>query len=119
MSAAMMSISADYLHLRNMLFDLSKPVTENLRCHCKFHRQYLLPCRHIFHLDTQAKVLTPLQWEAYIGMFAECGMEVYETVGTVWVEEEGSGRNFERANIVIRVRESLSRCNSSSIRHMR
>ncbi|KAF8446829.1 hypothetical protein BGX38DRAFT_1330659 [Terfezia claveryi] len=27
MSAAMMSISADALHLRNMLFDLSKPVT--------------------------------------------------------------------------------------------
>ncbi|RPB20548.1 hypothetical protein L211DRAFT_852264 [Terfezia boudieri ATCC MYA-4762] len=73
MFAAMMSISADYLHLRNMLFDLSKPVT----------------------------------WEAYIGMFAESGMEVYEIVGTVWVEEEGSGRNVERANIVIRVRESF------------
>ncbi|KAF8446610.1 hypothetical protein BGX38DRAFT_1330789 [Terfezia claveryi] len=77
---------------------------ENLRCHCNFHRQCLLPCRHIFHLDTKAKVLTPLHWEAYIEMFAEGGMEVYETVGTVWVEEEG---NVERANIVIRVRESF------------
>jgi len=26
-------------------------------------------------------------------VFAECGMEVYETMGTIWVEEEGSGRN--------------------------
>ena len=31
---------------------------ENLRCHCKFYRQYLLLCRHIFHLDTEVKVLT-------------------------------------------------------------
>ncbi|KAF8419735.1 hypothetical protein EV426DRAFT_676556 [Tirmania nivea] len=163
MSAAMMSISADTPHLRDMLFDLSKPVTvspetfDNVwpyvdsvytklrsgllqaygtvriqKYECRLRksrtsstvvaqdtngkvikrrhtsiRQYLLPCRHIFHLDTEAKVLTPLQWEAYIGMFAECGMEVYETVGTIWVEEERSGRNVERANIVIRVRESF------------
>jgi len=38
---------------------------ENLRCHCKFHRQYLLPCRHIFHLDTEIKMLTPIRWETY------------------------------------------------------
>jgi len=39
---------------------------------------------------------------------AECGMEVYETAGTVWVEEEGtSRRNIERANIASRVRESF------------
>ncbi|KAF8414442.1 hypothetical protein BGX38DRAFT_1264239 [Terfezia claveryi] len=64
---------------------------ENLRCHCKFHRQYLLPCRHIFHLDTEIKVLTPAQWKGYLMMFEECGMEVYETMGTVWVENECSG----------------------------
>jgi len=34
-------------------------------------------------------------------------MEVYETMGTVWVEEEWSGRNVERANVVGRVRESF------------
>jgi len=33
---------------------------ENLQCHCKLHRQYLLPCRHIFHLDTEIEVLTPI-----------------------------------------------------------
>ncbi|RPB22559.1 hypothetical protein L211DRAFT_839607 [Terfezia boudieri ATCC MYA-4762] len=38
-------------------------------------------------------------------MFAECGMEVYETIGTVWVEEEGSGRNdVEMASRFIQVR---------------
>lgn len=31
------------------------------------------PCRHIFHLDSEVKVLTT--------MFAENGMEVYETIG--------------------------------------
>ncbi|KAF8416274.1 hypothetical protein EV426DRAFT_721882 [Tirmania nivea] len=81
MSTAMMSISADAPHLRYMLFDLSKPVTISPE--------------------------TFDNWEAHIGMFAECGMEVYETVVTVWVEEEGSRRNVERANIVIRVRESF------------
>ena len=34
---------------------------ENLQCSCKFFRQYLLPCRHIFHLDTEVKVLTATQ----------------------------------------------------------
>ncbi|KAF8425213.1 hypothetical protein EV426DRAFT_573443 [Tirmania nivea] len=77
---------------------------ENLRCYCKFHRQYLLPCRHIFHLDTEVKVLTTVQWDTYLMMFAECGMEVYETMGTVWVEEEGGERNARRMNSVIRVR---------------
>jgi len=40
-------------------------------------------------------------------MFAECGMEVYETMGAVWVEEEsGGGRNSERASTTIQVRAS-------------
>jgi len=53
-------------------------------------------------------MLTVVQREVYLMMFAECGMEVYETAGTVWVEEEGTGRrNIERANIVSCVRESF------------
>jgi len=32
-----------------------------LQCHCQFYMQYLLPCRHIFHLDTEVKVLTSTQ----------------------------------------------------------
>ena len=39
----------------------------DLRCYCKFHRECLLSCRHIFHLDTEVKVSTPIQWEAYVG----------------------------------------------------
>ena len=49
---------------------------ETLQCHCKFCRQYLLPCRHIFHFDTEVKVLTTTVWIEYIKMFTECGMEV-------------------------------------------
>ncbi|KAF8434217.1 hypothetical protein BGX38DRAFT_1333596 [Terfezia claveryi] len=80
---------------------------ENLRYYCKFHRQYLLPCRHIFHLDTKIKVLTPVQWKRYLMMFKECGMEVYETMGTMWVVNECSGRNAKRANIISWVRKSF------------
>ena len=40
-------------------------------------------------------------------MFAECGMEVYEAMGTVWVEDESSGRNVLRTNIVVWIRESF------------
>jgi len=41
-------------------------------------------------------------------VFTECGMEVYETVRTMWVEEEGTDRrNIERTNIVSDVRESF------------
>ena len=41
--------------------EVSTGFTENLRCFCKFHRRYLLPCQHIFHLDTEVKVLTTIQ----------------------------------------------------------
>jgi len=35
--------------------------------------------------------------QAYIEMFAECGVKVYETMGTVWVEESGArARNAGR-----------------------
>ncbi|KAF8440184.1 hypothetical protein BGX38DRAFT_1144581 [Terfezia claveryi] len=78
---------------------------ENLWCYCKVNRQYLLPCRHIFYLDTEIKVLTTVQWKVYLMMFEECGMEVYETMGTIWVKDEGSGRSTEKANIIGRVRE--------------
>jgi len=74
---------------------------------CKFYRRYLLPCRHIFQCDTEVKLLTVVQWEVYLMMFAECGMEVYEIARTVWVEEGSGRRNIERVNIVSRVRESF------------
>jgi len=34
-------------------------------------------------------------------------MEVHEATGTVWVEEEGSGQNVMRTNIVVRIRQSF------------
>lgn len=82
------------------------PVLEDLQCHCKFHRQYLLPCRHIFHLDTEVKVLTPIRWDAYIMMFGECGIAIYEAIDTVWVEHEtdrGKGVN----SFVLRLRDRM------------
>lgn len=41
----------------------------SLRRYCKFYGQYLLPCRHIIHLDTELEVLTPSRWKVYIMMF--------------------------------------------------
>ena len=82
---------------------------ENLQCNCKFYRQYLLPCHHIFHLDTAVKVLTLQQWEMYSLMFEECGMAVYEVVGQVWVEDETSDsrRGGKVSSFVLRVRERI------------
>lgn len=77
--------------------------SEGLRCHCKFYRQYLLPCRHIFHLDTELKVLTTMQWKEYLMIFTECGMKVYETMDTVWIEEDTGGYNAERSSSMIRI----------------
>ncbi|KAF8428783.1 hypothetical protein EV426DRAFT_585900 [Tirmania nivea] len=79
---------------------------ENLRCHCKFHRQYLLPCRHIFHLDTEIKVLTPVQWKTYLMMFEECGMEVVV------------GGMLRGQILLVGYGKALSRCNSSSLQYM-
>ena len=92
--------SSDYLmlHLRDQPipaltdFVLYPPIhcLENLRCYCKFHRQYLLLCRHIFHLDSERKVLTASRWEAYVLMFEEGGMEVNEQN----LSGAGEGRSY-------------------------
>ena len=80
-----------------------------LKCNRKFHRQYLLPCRHIFHLDTVGKVLGVAQWEIYLSLFQESGMEVYETIGTIWVDEESNKKNTQKMDDVIRVQASVER----------
>ena len=73
----------------------------------RFHRQCLLPCRHIFHLDDELKVLTPRKWEEYVSMFAECGMEVYETMGTVYVEQQENFYNAGRNSSLLQLREGV------------
>ena len=83
---------------------------ENLQCHCQFHRQYLLPCRHIFHFDSDVKVLTPTWWAAYVDMFEDGGMEVYESSGMVWVELETCDRGGNKVNsFALRLREHMER----------
>ena len=54
----------------------------------RFARKYLLPCRHVFQLDAETKVLTPERWQLYVSMFSESGFEVYETLGHVMVDKE-------------------------------
>ncbi|KAF8448199.1 hypothetical protein BGX38DRAFT_1260228 [Terfezia claveryi] len=82
---------------------------ENLQCRCKFYRQYLLPCRHIFHLDTEVKVLTTARWEGYVMMFAECGMEAYEAIGTGWVGLGASVKANRANSLALRLRERMER----------
>ncbi|RHZ80577.1 hypothetical protein Glove_134g166 [Diversispora epigaea] len=55
------------------------PVLTSLNCYCLFFRQYLLPCRHIFHnhLYGEKKLLTTNAWEQFQQMFMESGFEVY------------------------------------------
>ena len=38
------------------------------------------PCRHVFQLDTETRVLTPEHWQFYVSMFSESGFEVYEVM---------------------------------------
>ena len=82
---------------------------KDLQCHCQFHRRYLLPCRHIFHFDSDVKVLTPTRWAAYVEMFEETGMEVYETSGMVWVELETCDRGNKVNSFALRLRERMER----------
>ena len=39
---------------------------DTLTCYCRFARRYLLPCIHVFHLDSEIKVSTPGKWVSYI-----------------------------------------------------
>ena len=93
---------------------VSKDISVDFGNHLNLvHWWFLLPCRHIFHLDSLTRVLTALHWETYISMFEKSGMEVYETMGTVWIEEERSygKQDIERSNSIIRVR---AYCNGAS-----
>jgi len=59
-------------------FDLAE---QGSHCNCQFSRSYL-PCQHIFRLRSVVGVLTPEQWQCYVNMFEEGGLEVYETMGS-------------------------------------
>jgi len=76
-----------------------------LNCHCRFARRYLLPCRHIFHLDGEDRILTPAIWQSYIDIFEESGFEVYESMGWVDVEERPAVRDSVKMNRVLELRE--------------
>ncbi|KAF8420376.1 hypothetical protein EV426DRAFT_243477 [Tirmania nivea] len=157
MSEVMMPISADALHYRTLLFELSKLVIipadkfneiwpyvdtvyrtlrgEVLRCNgtlrvqkyecrlCKsiksstakvatedkiIKRQHSsIRDKHLCHV--QIKVSKPVDGtavtiERLLMMFEECGMEVYETMGTVWVEEDSDRNDVEMTSRVIQVR---------------
>ncbi|RHZ68590.1 hypothetical protein Glove_294g103 [Diversispora epigaea] len=64
------------------------PVLTSLNCYCLFFRQYLLPCRHIFHnhLYGEKKLLTTNAWEQFQQMFMESGFEVYISRELVEIE---------------------------------
>ena len=53
----------------------------------RFARHYCLPCRHVFRLDMESKVLIPVLGQSFIHMFDELGMAVYETIGRVAIED--------------------------------
>jgi len=72
----------------------------------------LLPCRHIFHLDLETKVLTEDRWHTYVALFEECGFEVYETMGHVLVEpEERPQVDNVRVRSALQLRELVERLN--------
>jgi hypothetical protein len=72
----------------------------------RFARKHLLPCRHIFHLDREVKILTSDRWQKYLSVFEESGFEVYETMGHVFVEgEEKQSVDTIRTRSVLQLRE--------------
>ena len=82
------------------------PVFEqHLKCNCRFARRYFLPCRHIFHLDGEDKVLTPPVWKIYVSLFEGGGFEVYEAMGWVDVEERPAVQESIKTRSVLELRE--------------
>lgn len=81
---------------------------DTLTCYCQFARHYLLPCRHIFHLDSEIPggILTE-KWSEYQDLFRESGMEVYEGIQRVTVEREDAGSLVDSSRLrrVIELRD--------------
>jgi hypothetical protein len=67
------------------------PTLSEMSCSCGFFRKFLLPCKHIFHIDYLFQSITSKDWTAWAEIFDQGGYEVYETMGTVhirdWEEE--------------------------------
>ncbi|CAB4379012.1 unnamed protein product [Rhizophagus irregularis] len=61
----------------------------SLNCNCLFFRQFLLPCRHIFHKHVYGdiKLLTVDIWEKFQKMFEEAGFKIYMHRELVEIEE--------------------------------
>ncbi|POG67678.1 hypothetical protein GLOIN_2v1481403 [Rhizophagus irregularis DAOM 181602=DAOM 197198] len=56
------------------------PGLASLDCHCLFHHQYLLPCKHIFHEHMYGnKLLTSDVWQMFREIFEESRFEVYKS----------------------------------------
>jgi len=104
--------------LEGMEYRISKrkpmPVFEDyLVWWCKFARKYSLPCRHVFHLDSEVPsgVITAEKWREFISMFDECGFEVYESMGRVEVEERLVRPSERRVQTVLEMRELIEEMN--------
>jgi len=77
---------------------------DRMECMCQFRRRYLLPCRHVFHLDTEQTVLTAEKWRGYLKLFENNGMEVYETIVQMPLEDE-RGPSKVRVESLLHMRE--------------
>lgn len=64
-------------------------------CHCQFFRQYLLPCRHLFHRNIHGNFLKDEDWKAFRDMFVECGYDVYISRMRVFEEQEENALETE------------------------
>ena len=59
-----------------------------LTCCCSLARHYCLPYPHTLQLDSEDNVLTPAMRQAWIDIFVEAGMEMYEGMAAILVEEQ-------------------------------
>ncbi|RIB12096.1 hypothetical protein C2G38_2201621 [Gigaspora rosea] len=77
-----------------------------LMCDCLFFRQYLLPCRHIFHehLYGATQLLTSNAWRNFQQIFDEARFEIYmnhELVDVIMPERTEAERAAENRHLAI------------------
>jgi hypothetical protein len=79
---------------------------DRMECLCQLRRRYLLPCRHIFHLNTEQTVLTAEKWRGYLKLFENNRIEVYETIGQAQMPlDDERGPSELRAESLLHIRE--------------
>lgn len=87
------------------------PGFESAECHCRFFRNYMLPCKHLLHEHcfSSNKLLTTEVWLSFQLMFEENGLSIYEKRERIEIPTQNEAEEDRAESRRVQVNELLER----------